>query len=227
MQDTQNPIGADQTTQRDVAQWLRDRIRRGLLVPGQRLVEADIIRDAGATRSRVREAFQRLEGEGLIVIEEFRGASVRTFTREDIQQSYRARMVLEGIAAHDFAMSGDQEAKTDLARLQDELNGCERSGNHLRFAELNDAWHATILKGSGNRYIAEAVARLRLPVHRLIITSFHRAERIDDANTDHRRITAAILEGRATEAERLMRRHINDAAQAATELDSDPSTSGF
>jgi DNA-binding GntR family transcriptional regulator len=208
----------DTVTHRDVAQWLRDHIRRGAFVPGQRLVEADIIRDTGASRSRVREALQRLEGEGLVVIEEFRGASVRTFTLEDIQQSYRARMALEGVAAHDFAATGTPADKARLAELQEELNGCERSGDHLRFAQLNDAWHTTILEGARNRYIAEAVARLRVPVYRLVITSFHQAERIDDANTDHRRITTAILEERAQEAERLMRRHINDAAIATMEL---------
>jgi DNA-binding GntR family transcriptional regulator len=209
---------ADTVTQRDVAQWLRDHIRRGTFVPGQRLIEADISRETGASRSRVREALQRLEGEGLIMIEEFRGASVRTFTLDEVRQSYRARLALEGVAAHDFAAAADPAGKAALAGLQEALNGCERSGDHLRFAQLNDAWHFAIIAGARNAYIASAIERLRVPVHRLIITSFHRAERIDDANTDHRRITAAILEGRAQEAERLMRRHIADAAAATMEM---------
>src|SRR5689334_23696044 len=77
-----------------VVEWIRDRIRRGRLVPGQRLVEADIIRELSASRSRVREALQRLSTEGLVTIEEFRGASVKQFSRDEIRQIYRARMAL-------------------------------------------------------------------------------------------------------------------------------------
>ena len=62
----------------DIADWVRERIRTGRFVPGQRLVEVDIIRQTGASRSKTREALQRLEGEGLVLIEEFRGASVRS-----------------------------------------------------------------------------------------------------------------------------------------------------
>src|SRR5688572_29410348 len=77
----------------EVMDWIRERIRRGRFVPGQRLVEADIMRELpAATRSRVREALQRLESEGLVTIEEFRGASVKRFTHEDLRQMYRARM---------------------------------------------------------------------------------------------------------------------------------------
>src|SRR5690349_10615787 len=72
----------ESVTVREVIEWIRERIRRGRLVPGQRLVEADIIREVGASRSRVREALQRLATEGLVTIEEFRGASVKHFTRD-------------------------------------------------------------------------------------------------------------------------------------------------
>src|SRR5690349_21951023 len=89
-----------------VVEWIRDRIRRGRLVPGQRLVEADIMREVSASRSRVREALQRLSAEGLVTIEEFRGASVKQFSRDEIRQIYRARMALEGLAARDFAQDG-------------------------------------------------------------------------------------------------------------------------
>jgi DNA-binding GntR family transcriptional regulator len=94
---------ADAVTVAFVADWVRDRIRRGRMVPGQRLIEADLIRETGASRSRVREALQRLETEGLVAIEEFRGASVRRFSRDELSAIYRTRSALEGLAAADFA----------------------------------------------------------------------------------------------------------------------------
>ncbi len=219
-------IKAPRTPQRlataDVATWLRNRIRTGRVVPGQRLIEADIIHDTGATRSRVREAIQRLESEGLIVIEEFRGASVRSFSDDEVRQIYRARMALEGLAAHDFAAAHDPDRKTELARLQDAMNPLEQSGDHAGFAKLNDAWHDLILEGAGNDYVRTFVDRLRLPLYRLLFTAFYQPHRIDDANRDHRLITAAIIAGNAEEAERLMRAHIDAALLAVGSLGDDP-----
>lgn len=205
----------------DIVTWIRERIRSGRFVPGQRLVEADIMRELSASRSRVREALKRLAAEGVVAIEEFKGASVRHLTRAEIVQLYRARMALEGLAAGDCAANAPSELKQRLARLQKELNSLEHSGNHERFARLNDEWHRLIVEGSGNAYIQSFVERLRIPVYRLLFSTFYGAGRIDNANADHRLITRAIVSGRAKEAEKLMRQHIADALGALSTLDAE------
>jgi DNA-binding GntR family transcriptional regulator len=205
----------------DIVDWIRERIRRGRFVPGQRLVEADIIRELSAGRTRVREALQRLSTEDLVTIEEFRGASVKHFTRDEIRQIYRTRMALEGLAAGDFAAANAPELKRQLAGVQSELNATEHTGDHDRFAKLNDEWHRLIIAGSGNEYVAKFVERLRVPIYRLLFTTFYNARRIDSANAGHRRITDAIVHGRAAEAEKLMREHIAEGFEALSSIDAD------
>jgi DNA-binding GntR family transcriptional regulator len=206
---------------RAVVEWLRERIRRGRFAPGQRLVEADIMREVAASRGRVREALQRLATEGLVTIEEFRGASVKHFSRDEIRQIYRARMALEGMAARDFAAAELPELKARLAGIQSELNALEHTGDHERFARLNDEWHRLIIEGSGNDYIRMFVERLRVPIYRLLFTTFYNAQRIDKANAGHRRISEAIIAGRAKDAERLMREHIEEGLDAIATIDLD------
>lgn len=201
-----------------VVSTLRENIRAGRLVPGQRLVEADIVRDTGASRSKVREALQRLETEGLVSIEEFRGASVRQLGIDEVRQIYLARMALEGMAAAAFAASENAQQKKQLKKLQDAMNKLEQSGDHHRFAQLNDAWHALIIEGSGNRYAAQFLRQLTVPVYRLLFSSFYSAQRIDRANADHKRITRAIIEGRSEDAESSMRHHILEGLAAISEL---------
>jgi DNA-binding GntR family transcriptional regulator len=203
----------------DIVAWLYERIRSGRLAPGQRLVEADIIREFGGSRSRVREALRRLAIEGVVTIEEFKGASVKHLTRDQVVQLYRARMALEGMAARECASSAPKQAKQRLAQLQKDMNALEHSGDHQRFARLNDEWHRVILEGSGNGYIKEFVERLRVPVYRLLFSTFYNARRIDNANAGHRKITAAIVGGRAREAEKLMRDHIAEGLEAISTLD--------
>src|SRR4051812_48970016 len=129
---------AESVSVADIVEWIRERIRRGRFVPGQRLVEADIIGELSASRSRVREALQRLSTEGLVTIEEFRGASVKRLSHDDVRHMYRARMVLEGLAAGDFAATDAPDLKRRLARIQSELDKLEHTSDHEAFAKLND-----------------------------------------------------------------------------------------
>lgn len=203
----------------DVVDWLRERIRVGRLAPGQRLIEADIVRETHASRGRVREALQQLATEGLVTLAEFKGASVKSFTRDEIRQIYRIRMALEGLAAHDCAAEGTADLKRRLKALQDQLDANERRGNHERFAQLNDDWHRLIISGSGNVHIETLLERLRVPVYRLVFTAFFSRRRLDDANAGHRRITAAIVAGDADAAERLMRAHVAEGFDVIQQVD--------
>jgi DNA-binding GntR family transcriptional regulator len=215
------PTDAEPVSVAAVIDWIRERIRRGRLVPGQRLVEADIMRELSASRSRVREALQRLSTEGLVTIEEFRGASVKHFSRDEIRQIYRARMALEGLAARDFADADAPTLKARLAHVQEELNSIEHTGDHERFARLNDEWHRLIIEGSGNQYIRMFVERLRVPIYRLLFSTFYSAHRIDKANAGHRRISEAIIAGRARDAEKFMREHIEEGLDALSTIEVD------
>jgi DNA-binding GntR family transcriptional regulator len=206
---------------REVVDWLQDRIRRGLLTPGQRLIEADISRQTGAARGHVREALRKLEAESIVVIEEFRGASVKRYSRDDIRRIYELRMALEGLAAGNFAGADLPGAKEQLAALQRELNRYERDINHEMFARTNDAWHSLIIESSGNAYLKQFVARLKIPIYRLLHRSFFNQARLDISNDAHKKITAAILAGKSKEAERLMRAHVADGLKMLDGMPSD------
>jgi DNA-binding GntR family transcriptional regulator len=192
----------------EIADWIRDRIRRGQFSPEQRLVEVDIIRKTGGSRLKVREAFQRLAAEGLVEIEPFKGASVRSTSLEEVRQIYQARAALEGVTAADFAVLASDEQREKLQRLQDELELCVETRAPERFGRLNAEWHQLLVEGAGSTLIGELLQRLNVPIHRLLFDSFYDAERLRTANEDHRRILQAILNRDAPAAEQAMRAHV-------------------
>lgn len=203
----------------EIADWVRERIRTGRFVPGQRLVEVDIIRQMGASRSKVREALQRLEGEGLVQIEEFRGASVKSTGLEEVAQIYRARMALEGICAADFARHASDDARARLCAVQEQLDKCVEERAPDRFGRLNIEWHRLIVEGSGNMVIAELLQRLNVPIHRLLFESFYDSDRLRTANADHRAMVDLIMAGDADGAEAAMRRHIGDGFETLSKIE--------
>jgi DNA-binding GntR family transcriptional regulator len=192
----------------EIADWIRDRIRRGQFSPEQRLVEVDIIRKTGGSRLKVREAFQRLAAEGLVEIEPFRGASVRSTSLEEVRHIYRARAALEGAMAADFVRFASEAQRQRLQSIQTELERCVDERSPERFGRLNNEWHNLLVEGSGNAIVAALLHRLNVPIHRLLFDSFYDAERLRTANDDHRRVLQAILANDPFGAEQAMRAHV-------------------
>lgn len=216
---TGNGKRRESMTTESLVAWARERIRTGRFAPGQRLIESDIMRETHASRNKVRDALQRLATEGLVTIEAFRGASVRSISWEQVQQIYHARTALEGYAARSFALSSDDQLKDELRDIQEDMNRWVKRGNHERFAALNSSWHELIVDGADNEYFRQFLSRLTIPVYRLLFTTFYSKDRIETANADHRKITKAICDGDGDEAERLMRRHIQDGLKALAEIE--------
>ncbi|MFC3101453.1 GntR family transcriptional regulator [Altererythrobacter lauratis] len=203
----------------EIADWIRSQIRAARLVPGQRLIEVDLIRQTGGSRFKVREALQRLAAEDLVEIEEFRGASVRGASMEEVRQLYRARAALEGICAGDFARLATPEEKQRLREIAEEMEDCVEGGTRERFGALNAQWHTLIMRVTGNEVIETLVKRLNTPVHHLLFETFYRGDRLREAVADHRLILDAILAGDAPRAEAAMRQHIENGHRFLSSLD--------
>ncbi|WHU04514.1 MULTISPECIES: GntR family transcriptional regulator [unclassified Sphingomonas] len=87
------------STADDLAQALRLRIQRSELAPGEWLREAPLCSEFGVGRSIVRRALRTLADDGLLEIEENRGARVSATTVEEVFDLYEIRAALYGLAA--------------------------------------------------------------------------------------------------------------------------------
>src|ERR1700759_4375229 len=84
------------------ADWVDSQLRReiisGSLPPGTRLRAEHLAETLGVSPTPLREAFQRLAGEGLVVIEPQRGARVAPIDANDALELYDLRLLLEPLA---------------------------------------------------------------------------------------------------------------------------------
>jgi DNA-binding GntR family transcriptional regulator len=153
------------------------------------------------------------------MIEQFRGASVRSISPDELRHIYRARTALEGVAAADFATFASDEQRSRLQQIQDELERCIVERSPERFGRLNGEWHGLLVEGSGNLIVAELLQRLSVPIHRLLFESFYDADRLKTANADHQRILAAVLARDADAAEAAMRAHVQDGFRTLSAIE--------
>ncbi|NOX49026.1 MAG: GntR family transcriptional regulator [Gammaproteobacteria bacterium] len=208
------------TVVEQAAHEIRQRIRDGRVVPGQRLIEAELTEDLGISRGPLREALWRLSGEGLVTIEPNKGVSVKRLNREEVLNIYAIREMLEGLAARLAAQhinEGDNLKRLKIAK--NDTVKLEHSLDVTSYMQANEAFHDTIVILSGNEQLGDLIAQLRWPLFRIqfkqVLTG---SGSTSQSVKDHKDIFNAIKTGDPARAERAMRRHICHSADAVKRL---------
>ncbi len=112
-----------------VEQALESAIVFGEMTPGARVIEEEVAERYGVSRSPVREALRRLEGDGLLVRDERRGMRVTPMSRRDLDDVYVCRVALEGIAAGEAARHHKADSVPALMRCLAELEAAFTGGD--------------------------------------------------------------------------------------------------
>lgn len=207
-------------TQRAVTA-LREGIRVGRYVPGQRLVETDLAAEIGVGRNSLREAFASLASEGLLVIEPHRGASIRRRTRTEVAQLYDLSEVLEGLAARLAAtnITRPGNAESLSAAVDREQAAASGSGNQ----RIDEAarFHDAILAIADNPRLTELVANLHILTFsfQLRHSQLTGSEAIGETSlAEHLAVVEAIRNADPQQAEIAMRTHIRSAKEEVLAL---------
>ncbi|MEH7346603.1 GntR family transcriptional regulator [Bacillus sp. JJ1532] len=133
----------------EVFNQLRLKIINGELKNGQRLVEMDLAKNLGVSRTPVREAIQRLEQEGLVEILPRTHSLVNGISLESINEIILIRSLLEPTAAK---VAATKITDDQLLKLKSYLDLSEvyfQQGRVDELMKVHDLFHAEIIKTSG------------------------------------------------------------------------------
>lgn len=142
---------------RDVANTLRDSIFFGRLQPRQHLIEEDIMEQSGASRHAVRRAFEELERGGLVVRLPNRGARVRSYSPEEVENLYEVRETLEMKAALRIALPASAKLIAELEEIERRHERASAAQDIPDLFSTNSAFHATLYGACGNAALAAAI----------------------------------------------------------------------
>lgn len=202
----EGPFTRRSTSER-VGQLIRERLATGALRPGDRVVEVDIARMLGVSRSPVREALSRLEFEGVLVSEPNRGRYVAPLASERLQQLVDFRLALEELAVRSFARyAGEGDFLQLLAAV--------RTLRATATSELNSAiqadltFHRLIVALARNRPLQSAYAALLSEFQLSIRLTTQHYSSVEELALEHERLIEALRERRTDDAVALMRSHI-------------------
>jgi len=208
-----------------IADRLKSRILDGRLVPGQRLISRDLVEQLGISRGSLREAFRRLESDGLVDIVPNRGAVVRKLSATEVAQVYQIREALEGYTARVAAQNinvGNNRARF-TAVLEQGRSHAEHP-DFQRFVIDNRAFHQEIVRMSGNPHLGDLIDKYQLPVFMIQLRQRIGSEQmIKNSLIEHEEIAASILAGDPEQAYQAMKRHLWHSATLILQL---PTLSG-
>ena len=184
---------------------IKEMILRRKLVPGEKLVQEEMARNLGVSRTPLLAAFSKLEKEWLVESRPRRGYYIRELTRDDELNLFDIRLRLEPLGARRAAEQGSEREKKHLLELVGSAGDLNCDINNNKFNEHDYLFHGAVMEMSRNIMLE------------MIISSYNiiSLSNQDDIHIDcpkslagHRAIADAIAAGDADAAEELMRQHI-------------------
>jgi DNA-binding GntR family transcriptional regulator len=198
----------------ELADRLRDLIVSGEMPPGERVSEKALCERYGVSRTPLREALKILAREGLVTLEQNRGATVSAVTLEDVEEAFPIVAALEGLTGEHAARRATDSEIARARALHEEMAETMRAGDRARYWRLNDAFHALLSEAARNRMLAETKAGVELRLQRARRRASLEDTRWREAVEEHAAIVAALEARDPERLSALLRRHIENKRAA-------------
>ncbi|HEX2831068.1 MAG TPA: GntR family transcriptional regulator [Burkholderiales bacterium] len=185
---------------------LREAIHEGTIEPDTHLTEVDVAAWLQMSRTPVREAMRRLESEGVLRNQPFRGAVVVAIDERQLRELYAVRELLE-VAAAGWCAANATEAQLDALR---EITAAESKATRdpRALSKLNRRFHDEICQGARNEFLLKALATVHTSFALLGKSNLLTAGRARVSIAEHRELLAAIEKRDTEAAEAAARKHV-------------------
>jgi DNA-binding GntR family transcriptional regulator len=179
------------------------------LKPGERIREPQWAQRLGVHRSALREAFVRLEAEGLIERGERTGYFVPELSEQDMQEITKLRLALECLAIEEICSSPQPVSLEPMQRVVKELEQFVRREYSLGTLEADRRFHEELIDLAGSRRLSALYHRAPLPlIHNDTQDKTAWREAAERTLREHRQILAALRDRNASKATNLLRNHL-------------------
>jgi DNA-binding GntR family transcriptional regulator len=191
-----------------------DMIKARRLRGGEVIVEQRLADELGISRTPLREALQRLEGEGLVVKTANRSFIVRHVELKEYLHSLKVREVLEAEAA---SLAAGRVDPTALAAARAETLAVERTEPYDTHAHwsADDAVHDAFIDACGNAVMTDILHQLRATTRLFEIARL--TDRLGPDSREHIAILDALEAHDAKAARKAVAAHIRSLFKFAVE----------
>ncbi len=183
------------TLHEQIYDQIKDRLITGQFAPGQKMMLRGLAQALGTSIMPVRDALQRLESIGVLVMLPNRTMMVPEINPELVTEIMDIRVAMEGLAAERAAQ---RATRADVGLIEQHLSALRASaeaGDSSGFLQANWAFHRSIAQAARNQLLLSMIDPLWLRIGPLVRLSKPDRARMIKAVPFHQAIFDAILHG--------------------------------
>ncbi len=188
---------------------------KGVFLPGDRLVEAELARSLNVSRIPVREALRLLESQGVVVSERYRGMSLMSVDIDRLEKILKVRLALETLAGDEVMaqLKTNPKLLAPLEKVLAEMHKAGKDDDGFRVASLDTEFHQVLCVLSGN----EVLAKTFEPLSRQLTIIFGLSTMkngVQSIVNEHDELLEVLRAGDRRAFEKLIKVHILDYSRA-------------
>jgi DNA-binding GntR family transcriptional regulator len=192
----------------EVYGWLEQEIIVGALKPRERLLELELCKHLGISRTLLREVFRRLEGGGLVKFHPNRGVAVRDFTPDEIEDVYSVRLVLEKMAAPLIIQKVTTDDLRTLRKLNRAFEAAFGRADMPAMVLANRDFHGQLARLSENRFLCQLLNTAFLHTHQARYLAWADKQSGQQSIREHCEILSAVAQKDLARYVRVTEKHL-------------------
>lgn len=190
---------------------LKHAIIMGEIPAGSRLIETVYAANMHISRTPLREAFRKLELDGLVDYEARRGVVVRAFTMEDIEETYAIRNALMMLIIPSIFENVKNEDIEKLSGILDSMDISQEAADSDSLAVYNRMFHKTIEHISDKKRILRVIDSQEEYIMRFSHIAIASVVRRSGAHSEHHQMVRYLKEKDEKAFTELMQHHLNES----------------
>lgn len=172
------------------------------------IVEQQLAKQLGLSRTPVREALRILDREGLVTYQKGKGCRISTITENDLREIFEVKLLLEPPAAARAAEMIGADDRNLLLRIGDDMIQASMDQDVYVWLEADSSYHAILLKNANNKRLMLMINNLNDQWWRVRVGIVALRERMAESCEEHLEIAQAVVDGKPSEASEAMRKHL-------------------
>ena len=211
-------MGKALPTSQRAYQYAKERILDGILAGGDLISEGTVAEALGISRTPVREAFLRLESEGLLRLYPKRGAVVVPVSAKEVETVLETRELIESFAAEKVSSLGQPALERLVEELREQLQEQRKlreAGDGKAFVAADQLFHQLIVQAADNPILLDLYAGLRDRQQRMgLYAVFNDTDRLRATNHEHVELVALLEKGDLAAYRAALRGHLRGTRAA-------------
>jgi DNA-binding GntR family transcriptional regulator len=147
-----------------LSETLTEAILEGVFKEGDQLIEVDLQKQFGISRTPIRESFRVLEKKGLVEVVPRKGTFVKRIFPRDIEEHFPVRSVLEGLAAKQAYQNISAGTLEMMERALARMKIAAENEDTKNYWKQHVLFHEAFIDSCGNQLLINLVKMLRMQI---------------------------------------------------------------